>query len=186
MFMWKWHISWSGASSGPGKYEPQVKCFPGSVCPAWVWVLAFIPWPVRNIRLPCRNHTFPHSPFLHELCPGRGIKEKYHCMPPSYIQVTCWCWVCCVDACSLYLLCSNWIKHKSRKISLVRFVFRMVRHSECSKFWYFHREFLALINRDVLCHSWTFLWYDLIGGVKKHQVLGSFKRKTSKKKNPIL
>ena len=43
------------------------------------WVLAFIPRPVRNIKQLCGNCTFPHTPFLHELCLGHGIKSVTFC-----------------------------------------------------------------------------------------------------------
>ena len=45
---------------------------------AWAWVLAFIPWPVRNIKVAMWKHAFPHTPFLHELCLGHGIKWNIH------------------------------------------------------------------------------------------------------------
>ena len=69
-FWWSWEV---------GKY----------VMSAWARVLAFIPWPVRNIKQPCRNCTFPHTPFLHELRLGHGIKHSnlpivYNVMNPAW------------------------------------------------------------------------------------------------------
>ncbi len=82
MHVWKLHISQWGASAGPGKHKAAGQV---DFMSRWCTELGNVQFPhlheflllshdlKETSRHPCRNHVFPRTPFLHELCLGNRI-----------------------------------------------------------------------------------------------------------------
>ncbi len=71
---------WEALGRRLGDFQFVMKHWVGKCAiPAWVWVLVFIPWPVRNIKAAVQISHISAHPFLHELCLGYEIINEVIC-----------------------------------------------------------------------------------------------------------